>query len=68
MSDYRQQQANEELHERTVEILTSLVDVLDCEELSLLCFHCGVSTNELMPVEASKEFSSVEHAPFDGFI
>lgn len=45
-----QQQINEELHQRTVEVLTKLVDVLNCEDLSLLCFHCGVKENELMPV------------------
>ncbi len=48
--DY-QKQANQELHERTVEVLTSLVDVLSVDDLSLLCFHCGIRTSELMPVE-----------------
>ena len=43
--------ANAELHERTLNVLVKLVDVLDCEELSLLCWHCGISTDELMPVD-----------------
>jgi hypothetical protein len=40
----------EELHFRTVEILVKLVDVLNCDDLALLCYHCGVNVNELMPV------------------
>ncbi len=47
----QQQQAMEELHYKTIEVLTSLVDVLSCDDLSLLCYHCGVKTSELMPVE-----------------
>lgn len=49
---------NTELHQRTVETLSKLVDVLDCDELSLLCWHCGVSVTELMPsiiLNASQE-------------
>lgn len=42
---------NEEMHHRTVEVLTKLVDVLNCEELSLLCWNCGVKTEELMSVD-----------------
>jgi hypothetical protein len=42
---------NSELHHRTVDVLTKLVDVLDCDDLSLLCWHAGVSVTELMPVE-----------------
>lgn len=41
---------NQELHQRTVEVLTTLVDVLDCDDLALLCYHAGVSVTELMPV------------------
>lgn len=41
----------EELHERTVDILTYLVDVLNVEDLAILCYHCGVSKTELMPIE-----------------
>lgn len=37
---------NEEQHEMMVEILTKLVDVLDCDELSLLAFHLGIETSE----------------------
>lgn len=40
---------NEELHEKTVEVLANLVPVLDCDDLALLCWHCGVRTDELMP-------------------
>lgn len=40
---------NDELHQRTVEVLVKLVDVLDCDELSLICWHCGVQPNDLMP-------------------
>lgn len=45
-----QQQMNEELHRQTLDVLVKLVDVLTCDELALICWHCGVSTNELMPV------------------
>lgn len=40
--------ANAELHQRTVEVLVKLVDVLDCDELSLLCWNCGIQPNDLM--------------------
>lgn len=41
---------NSELHQRTVETLVKLVDILDCDELSLLMWHCGVSVTDLMPI------------------
>lgn len=40
-----------ELHERAVGVLVKLVDVLDQDDLSLLCYLCGIDTNELMPVD-----------------
>lgn len=42
---------NAELHERTIEVLTTLVPVLNCEDLALICWHCGIQPQELMPVE-----------------
>lgn len=42
---------NEELHQRTLEVLTTLVPILNCEDLALICWHCGIQPNELMPVE-----------------
>ena len=33
---------NEEQHQKLCETLTKLVDVLDCDELSLLAHCCGV--------------------------
>lgn len=40
----------EEIHNRTVEVLATLVPVLDTEDLGLLLWHCGVKTEEIMPV------------------
>lgn len=54
---------NDELHQRTVEVLVKLVDVLDCDELSLLCWHCGVSVTDLMPAPIYTEFKSGNPAP-----
>lgn len=34
--------SNEEQHQKLCETLTKLVDVLDCDELSLLAHCCGV--------------------------
>lgn len=42
---------NAELHERTLEVLTTLVPVLNCEDLALICWHCGIQPQELMPVK-----------------
>lgn len=44
---------NDELHCRTVEVLTSLVDVLNADDLSLLCWHAGVRVTDLMPVNST---------------
>lgn len=44
---------NDELHQRTVEVLTLLVDVLNADDLSLLCWHAGVSVTDLMPVDST---------------
>lgn len=57
---------NQELHQRTVEILTNLVDVLDCEDLSILCWHAGVDVNELMP--ATGPAASGDQESFAAFI
>ena len=38
--------SNEEQHEMLVGILTKLVPILDCDELSLLAHHCGVQIHE----------------------
>jgi len=40
---------NSELHERTVNVLVKLVDVLDADDLALICWHAGVKPVELMP-------------------
>jgi hypothetical protein len=37
---------NEEQHEYLVGILTKLVPVLDCDELSCLAHHLGISVDE----------------------
>lgn len=50
-ADEWEEEMNTELHHRTVEVLSKLVDVLTCDELSLLCWNCGVSVTDLMPVE-----------------
>lgn len=44
---------NAELHERTVDVLAKVVDVLDADELALLCWHCGIQPLELMPISPS---------------
>lgn len=46
---------NEELHFKTIEVLIKLVPILNCDELSLLCWHCGIQPNELMPINSMKE-------------
>lgn len=38
--------SNEEQHERLVMILSSLVPVLDCDDLSLLAHSCGIPVSE----------------------
>ena len=40
----------EELRARTVEVLTTLVPVLNCDDLALICYHCGIQPIELMPI------------------
>ena len=35
-----------EQHQMLVEIMTKLVDVLDCDELSLLAHHLGIPLSE----------------------
>jgi len=42
---------NDELYQLTVAVLVKLVPVLKADELSLLCWHCGIQPRELMPVE-----------------
>lgn len=37
---------HEHQHEMLVEILGKLVDVLDCDELSLLAYHLGIKISE----------------------
>ena len=37
---------NTEQHEMLCAVLTKLVDVLDCDELSLLAYHCGIAIND----------------------
>ena len=38
--------SNEEQHQMLVETLAKLVDVLSCDELSLLAYHCGIKVSE----------------------
>jgi len=38
--------SNEEMHEMLCGILTKLVPVLDCDELSLLANSCGIKQSE----------------------
>lgn len=45
---------NAELHERTVSVLVRLVDVLDADDLALICWHAGVKPVELMPCAPPK--------------
>lgn len=45
--------SNAEQHEMLVGILCKLMDVLDCEQLSLLCHCCGISTDELTAKESA---------------
>lgn len=55
MSNCQQHAAAQELHENLVEILVQLVPVLNCADLSTLCYACGVDTNELMPSHVGRE-------------
>ena len=43
--------ANEEMYERTHEILSYLVDVLPEEDFSLMCYHCGFSVYDFKQKE-----------------
>ena len=38
--------SHEDQHEMLVEILTKLVPILSCDELSLLAFHTGIKVSE----------------------
>ena len=38
--------SNSEQYEMLCSILASLVDVLNCDELSLLAYHCGASVED----------------------
>ena len=42
-----QQKALEELHQQTIEALKLCVPVLTPEQLSLLCWHCGLQPKDL---------------------
>lgn len=46
-----------EQHEMLVEILTKLVDVLDCDELSLLANSCGIQVSEFYGPSESDMFN-----------
>ena len=39
---------NEELYQRTIETLVKAAKSLTTEELSLLCWHCGVSYEDVI--------------------
>ena len=53
MSDFRQQQANEELHERTLLALEHVkaLGATD-DDLRLLCYHAGINYDK----EVKREF------------
>ena len=46
-----------EQHQMLVEIMTKLVDVLDCDELSLLAHHLGIPISEFYGPEESDLFN-----------
>ena len=54
--------SNEEQRRMLVEILTKLVDVLDCDELSLLAHHCGIQVSEFYTEPELIEFDLKEAA------
>ena len=49
--------SDDEQRRMLVEILTKLVDVLDCDELSLLAHHCGISIAEFYGSEEADMFN-----------
>lgn len=49
-----------EQHQMLVEILTKLVDVLDCDELSLLAHHLGIPISEFYGSEEADMFNGQE--------
>ena len=49
--------SNEEQHELLCATLAKLVDVLDCEELSLLAHSCGVPVEDFYGNASNEEFS-----------
>lgn len=58
---------NEEQHEMLVEILTNLVDVLNCDELSLLAHHLGIETSEFYeePEEEESDGSTCSREDYE---
>lgn len=47
--------SNEEQHEYLCATLLKLVDVLDCDELSLLAHCCGVKVEDFYPLTMQQE-------------
>ena len=43
-------QQNDELQERTFELLVKLADVTNRDELALLCWHCGIASKDVIEV------------------
>lgn len=51
---------NEELHFKTIQVLVKLVPILNCDELALLCWHCGLQPNDLMASDPESEVNADE--------
>ena len=43
----RQQQENDELHQRTIEALKKAAAVLTTDDMAVLCWHCGIQPEEV---------------------
>lgn len=50
--------SNEEQHEKLCDILRGLVNVLDCDDLSLLAHSCGIQISDFYG--APEQVSAVE--------
>lgn len=50
---------NQELHQKTVEVLQKIAGYISEEELYLLLWHCGMSENDLLTSEPTATQKSI---------
>jgi len=52
--------SHEEQHKKLCEILSRLVDVLDCDDLSLLSHHLGIPVRDFYAPKESEIVEAIE--------